>query len=79
MTFGRFVIAPNFGAIPEYLAGTGNALYDQSSPDSLALAMEHAAATDREGVGAENARIAAGWGWADSVGTCLDALPATYS
>jgi glycosyltransferase involved in cell wall biosynthesis len=79
MTFGRFVIAPNFGAIPEYLAGTGNALYDQSSPEGLALAMERAAAAEREGVGAENARIAAGWGWADIVSTCLDALPATCS
>jgi glycosyltransferase involved in cell wall biosynthesis len=75
MTFGRFVIAPNIGAIPEYLAGTGNALYDPSSPDGLARAMEHAAVADREGVGAENARIAAGWGWEEIVRTCLNALP----
>jgi glycosyltransferase involved in cell wall biosynthesis len=79
MTFGRFIIAPNFGAIPEYLAGTGNVLYDQNSPDDLAHAMERAAVADREGVGAENARIAAGWGWTDIVSACLDALPATCS
>ena len=75
MTFGRFVIAPNLGAMPEYLAGTENALYDQSSAEDLARAMERAAAADREGVGKKNARIAAGWGWDAIVQTCLDALP----
>jgi glycosyltransferase involved in cell wall biosynthesis len=75
MTFGRYVIAPNFGAMPEYLAGTDNALYDQTSADGLAHAMECAAVADREGVGERNARIAAGWGWEAIVRTCLDALP----
>jgi hypothetical protein len=37
--------------------------------------MEFAAAADREGVGAENARIAAKWNWPDIVRTCVDALP----
>jgi glycosyltransferase involved in cell wall biosynthesis len=75
MTFGRFVIAPNFGAMPEYLAGTENALYDQTSADDLARAMELAAAADRERIGENNARIAAGWGWEAIVRSCLDALP----
>jgi hypothetical protein len=77
MTFGRFVIAPKVGAIPEYLAGTGNALYDPTSPENLARAMEHAAVANREAVGGENARIAAGWGWGPIVQACLDALPQT--
>jgi glycosyltransferase involved in cell wall biosynthesis len=75
MTFGRFVIAPNFGAMPEYLAGTENALYDQTSAGDLARAMELAAAADRERIGEKNARIAAGWGWEAIVRSCLDALP----
>jgi glycosyltransferase involved in cell wall biosynthesis len=75
MTFGRFVIAPNIGSMPEYLAGTDNALYDQTSADDLARAMERAAVANREGVGRENARIAAGWGWEAIVRACLDALP----
>ena len=75
MTFGRFVIAPNVGAMPEYLAGTDNALYDQTSADDLARAMERAAVADREHVGTENARIAATWGWEAIVRACLDALP----
>jgi hypothetical protein len=37
--------------------------------------MERAGAADRERVGAENARIAAGWGWTGIVRACLDALP----
>jgi glycosyltransferase involved in cell wall biosynthesis len=76
MTFGRFVIAPNFGAMSEFLAGTTNALYESTSSEDLARAMESAAASDRERIGLENARIAAGWGWADIVRTCVNALPA---
>jgi glycosyltransferase involved in cell wall biosynthesis len=75
MTFGRFVIAPNFGAMQEYLAGTDNAVYEQTSAEDLALAMERAAVADREGVGEKNARIAAGWGWEAIVRTSVDALP----
>jgi hypothetical protein len=75
MTFGRFVIAPSVGAIPEYLSGTGNVLYDPTLPENLACAMERAAVANREAVGRENARIAAGWGWKPIVQACVDALP----
>jgi glycosyltransferase involved in cell wall biosynthesis len=75
MTLGRFVIAPNLGGTPELFCGTGNALYDPTSVDSLARAMELAAVTDRESVGAENAQIAAAWSWADIVRTCVAGLP----
>lgn len=74
MTFGRFVIAPNFGAMAEYLAGTGNVVYDASSALDLATAMERAAIADRERVGIENAQIAAEWGWTAIVKSCVDAL-----
>jgi glycosyltransferase involved in cell wall biosynthesis len=74
MTFGRFVIAPNFGGMAEYLSGTDNIVYDQFSAQELAAAMERAANADRERVGSENARIAAKWGWEAIVGSCLDAL-----
>lgn len=75
MTFGRFIIAPNIGAIPEYLAGTKNLLYDPYSVEDLAGAMERAAVADRESVGRENAQTASGWGWGAIVRACLDALP----
>jgi glycosyltransferase involved in cell wall biosynthesis len=74
MTFGRFVIAPDFGAMAEYLSGTDNIVYNQFSPQDLAVAMERAAIADRERVGGENARIAAKWGWEAIVRSCLDAL-----
>jgi glycosyltransferase involved in cell wall biosynthesis len=75
MTFGRFVIAPNFGGTAEYLSGTDNMLYDQFSAQDLSAAMERAAMVDRERVGNENARIAAEWGWEAIIRSCLDALP----
>jgi glycosyltransferase involved in cell wall biosynthesis len=75
MTFGRFIIASNSGAMPEYLDGTGNVLFEGTSAAQLAGAMEFAFAADRERVGAENARIAAAWGWTGIVKACLDALP----
>jgi hypothetical protein len=75
MTLGRFLIAPNLGGTPEYVTGTDNIIYDQSSPGALASAMELASTIDRERVGAQNARIAAGWGWASIIKACIDALP----
>ena len=75
MTFGRFVIAPNFGGMPEYLAGADNLLYDQTSAQSLADALERAAQLDREVVGVQNRRIADGWGWDQIIKFCLDSLP----
>ena len=67
MTFGRFVIASNVGGIPEYLAGAENLLYDPTSTYSLVEALERAAHTDRETIGAANRRIADGWKWADII------------
>jgi glycosyltransferase involved in cell wall biosynthesis len=75
MTFGRFVIAPDFGGMAEYLSGTDNVTYDQSSADALARALERAATVDRERIGRQNARIAAKWGWEPIVRACVDALP----
>jgi glycosyltransferase involved in cell wall biosynthesis len=75
MTFGRLVIAPKVGSMPELLAGTDNALYDPTSHEDLAHAMEYASAVDRESIGRRNAEIAAGWGWKDIIQACLDALP----
>lgn len=75
MTFGRFVIAPDFGAMPEYVGGAENLLYDQTSPRSLADAFERAVHVDREAIGAQNGSIAADWTWQKIIRACLDALP----
>ena len=75
MTLGRFVIAPNIGAIPEFLSGTDNLLYDPNTPDGLQLAIERAAEMDRERIGIENHRIAAAWQWPDILSACLANLP----
>lgn len=74
MTFGRMVIAPNFGGIPESIAGAGNLLYDDTSVASLAQAMEQAAGLDRERIGLKNREIAAQRTWDSIIKTCLEAL-----
>lgn len=79
MTLGRFVIAPDTGAMPEYLAGTNNLLYKSDSAGALARAMESAVVVDRERVGQENARIAKGWSWDAIVRCCLEGLAASKS
>lgn len=75
MTFGRMVIAPTLGGIPEYLAGSDNLLYDGTSSKSLADAMERAAGMDREAIGARNREIAQGRKWDEIIAACLAALP----
>ena len=51
MTFGRFVIAPNFGGMAEYLSGTGNICTTNSPRKTSRGAMERAVIVDRERVG----------------------------
>ena len=75
MTFGKMVIAPNTGGIPEYVAGADNLLYEATSARSLAQAMERAAGLDRERIGLKNSEISRGRTWDRIIRTCLDALP----
>jgi hypothetical protein len=73
MTFGRMVIAPDHGIYPDVFAGTQNLLYKSGSAESLARALEKSAAMDLNGIGRENAGIAATWTWKHMVRTCLEA------
>lgn len=78
MTLGKPVIAPAVGAIPEYLSGSYNVLYDPASSQNLAAAMEHIAKADRAAIGRTNREIASGWRWDTALAKCLSALPAGY-
>lgn len=75
MTFSRMLICPDSGAIPEFVGGAANELYHPSSAESLAAAMERAAAANHEKIGTQNRAIAAGWSWEEIARACLDALP----
>jgi glycosyltransferase involved in cell wall biosynthesis len=74
MTAGRYVIAPAVGAIPEYLEGTRNAMFDPESPASLSAAIELAANVDREAIGEVNRKIALEWNWPNIIDTCVRGL-----
>jgi glycosyltransferase involved in cell wall biosynthesis len=75
MTLGKYVISPATGALPELLADSGNALYEPGSVAGLAAALEQASLANRDQIGAENRRIAKGWGWDEAIKACVAALP----
>ena len=63
MTFGRMLVVPRIGGNEEYVRGTGNLLYNSTSPEDLARALDEAASADREAIGRTNREIALGWSW----------------
>lgn len=73
MTFGLPVIAPDHGAYPDYLAGSGNLLYETGDVRSLAAQLTRAATLDLRSIGAESHTIANGWRWTDICATCIKA------
>ena len=74
MAFGRTIIAPDCGAIPDQLRGSRNLIYKSGDPNSLARRIEEAARLDTEAIGRENAEIASKWKWRDICAQCLQAL-----
>ena len=63
LTFARTILAPDHGAYPDYLAGTGNPLYKSGDAESLARAIEKAAAMDRAPVELQNRALGDRWTW----------------
>lgn len=76
MTFGKVVVAPNHGAFPEWLQGTGNFLYKSGDPGSLARALEDSASANRGLIGSENRALALTWRWDAVIDACLSAVSA---
>lgn len=74
MTFGKMVIGPDVGGVPEFIEGSGNILYDPTSAASLARAMEQSTSADRETIGRKNREIAAGRDWEQIIRACVGAL-----
>jgi hypothetical protein len=63
LTFARTILAPDHGAYPDYLAGTGNPIYQSGDAESLSRAIEKAAAMDRALVERQNRALADRWTW----------------
>jgi len=63
MTFGRPVIAPAIGCLPESLGSEGTILYDPSAPDGLERALRHALTADLAALGEQAGAHAATLSW----------------
>ncbi len=63
MTFGRPVIAPAIGCLPEALGADGTILYDPAAADGLERALRDALTADLETLGERAGAHAAGLSW----------------
>ena len=74
MAFGRMLIVPGIGSLPEHVAGSNNLVYRAHDWRELAAKIETASRMDTNAVGKRNAQIAAGWSWQDNCRSLLDEL-----
>jgi beta-1,4-mannosyltransferase len=68
MSFGRAIIAPRMGCLPDTLPPGGGVLYDADDPDALAAAMRAALACDLDAMGASNLERARELDWGPIAG-----------
>jgi glycosyltransferase involved in cell wall biosynthesis len=54
MSFGRAIVAPSMGCLPDTLAADGGVLYDPDDPKGLVTALRTALTADLEAMGARN-------------------------
>lgn len=63
MSFGKAVVVPALGCLPELLDADGAVLYSQNEPDALADALETAATRDTDAMGAHNLDLVRQYDW----------------
>jgi beta-1,4-mannosyltransferase len=63
MGFGRAIIAPRLGCLPETIPPEGSLLYDASDPAGLSAALSEALSRDLDAMGAHNREAAARLDW----------------
>jgi hypothetical protein len=66
MGFGRMLIAPRLGCIPEYADSTGSVLYDPDQPGGLDEAMVTSLTRDTEACGRHNFERAQRLSWEET-------------
>lgn len=71
MTFGKLIVAPDYGSYPELLVGTDNLIYKAGCASSLRAALEKASRMDLGRVQETNLSVASSWTWRSIVGACL--------
>ena len=63
MGFGRAIIVPRLGCLPETIPAEGSILYDASDPGGLAAALREALTRDLDAMGAHNRKAAEQLDW----------------
>jgi len=76
MTAGTPMVCPRHGAFPDYLEGSGNALYDSGNARSLGAELTAMLRRDTTPVWEGNRAIAERWRWENLLRAALQALPA---
>jgi len=72
MSFGRAIVAPAFGCLPETIGERGGILYDPSEEDALPGALEAATELDLAAAGRRNRAVAAAHDWDTVAGQTAD-------
>lgn len=63
MSYGRAVVAPSLGCLPQTLDRNGAVLYDPDAPEALARALETALNSDLDAMGRHNLEVARQLAW----------------
>jgi beta-1,4-mannosyltransferase len=63
MSYGRAIVAPALGCVPEVVDAAGAVLYEANQPGALADALARAAASDLDAMGRHNLQVAQALDW----------------
>jgi glycosyltransferase involved in cell wall biosynthesis len=63
MSYGRAIVAPALGCVPEVVDAAGAVLYEPNQPGALADALARAAASDLDAMGRHNLQVAQALDW----------------
>jgi beta-1,4-mannosyltransferase len=79
MGFGRMVVAPRLGCIPEHADPAGCVLYDAHRPDGLDAALEEALTRDADACGRHNLARVRTFDWATMAEQTVEIYEALFS
>jgi glycosyltransferase involved in cell wall biosynthesis len=72
LSFGRLVVVPRLGCVPDYADPSANVLYEPTAPDALTHALRAALTKDVDGCGRYNLEAARRFDWDESAKRTAD-------